>query len=65
MCEPQVNQAEEFFKIGAMKKVNCTVDLKALTSNATLPRYANLFYDLFMEDFDGSLIDVPIYNLQA
>lgn len=48
-----------------MKQVNCTIDLAALTSNATLPRYANQFFDLFLEDYDGSLIDVPVYNRQA
>jgi hypothetical protein len=42
--------------------LSCTFDLEKLISNIEndLPKTANFFYDLFLEDYNGDLIDVPV-----
>jgi hypothetical protein len=41
--------------------IGCTFDLEKLIMNMDdLPKTANFFYDLFLEDYNGDLIDVPI-----
>jgi hypothetical protein len=42
--------------------IGCSFDLSKLLSPIAedLPKTTNIFYDLFLEDFNGDLIDVPI-----
>jgi hypothetical protein len=47
-------------QFGTTVKHKCTFDLNLLISPKTLPRYANVFFDMFLEDYNGDLIDVPI-----
>lgn len=37
----------------------CTFDLTSLIGGS-LPDTANMFYEMFIEDSDGTLIDVPV-----
>ena len=39
---------------------SCAFDLSRLTAQSTFPKAANRFYDMFLVDYDGSLIDVPV-----
>jgi hypothetical protein len=65
LCDPGDEEAASMFKVGAIKEVNCTYDLAKLTNNKSLPAYSNLFFDMFVEDTNGNLRDVPVYIQQA
>lgn len=41
---------------------SCTFDLSKLTSSSSYdhPTNENIFYELFLEDYNGNLIDVPV-----
>jgi hypothetical protein len=52
-------------KFGTTLVKTCSFDLSKLTNKLDYPKQANMFYDLFLEDFDGTLIDVPVKMLQA
>lgn len=65
LCDPGQQYVPEFYKIGAIKEVNCTFDLAKLTYNKSLPAYSNVLFDMFVEDFQGELVDVPVYVQQA
>ena len=48
--------------IGTTVEFSCTFDLSVLvsTDEFVLPRKANKFYELFLVDFNGDLIDIPV-----
>lgn len=47
---------------GALSKIDCEFDLTKLKSDLShkLPLEANIFYELFVEDRNKKLIDVPV-----
>ena len=46
--------------IGASLKRTCNFDLSKLINPQEYPRNANVFYEMFLEDYNGDLIDVPV-----
>lgn len=49
-------------KFGTTIENDCTFDLRRLTSSNQYdhPKNENMFYELFIQDFNGDLIDVPV-----
>mmetsp|Transcript_18337 Transcript_18337/g.28164 ORF Transcript_18337/g.28164 Transcript_18337/m.28164 type:complete len:94 (-) Transcript_18337:1716-1997(-) len=45
---------------GTTVESTCSFDLDALIDENQIPKQANLFYDMFLVDYDGSLVDVPV-----
>jgi len=41
---------------------SCTFDLSSLTSSSAYdhPANQNMFYELYIQDYNGDLIDVPV-----
>mmetsp|Transcript_4701 Transcript_4701/g.8015 ORF Transcript_4701/g.8015 Transcript_4701/m.8015 type:complete len:521 (+) Transcript_4701:1152-2714(+) len=60
LCEVEKHEIQRLFTFGTTIEQKCNFDLGRLLSNATLPKYANQFFDVFIEDFNGDLIDVPV-----
>lgn len=48
-----------------MRDLSCKFDLKRLLDDHRMPKLANKFFDVFIEDYDGKLYDVPIKIAQA
>jgi len=65
ICETPKEEVEQILKFGTTLVKQCSFDLSRLTNKLDYPKQANMFYDLFLEDFDGTLIDVPVKILQA
>lgn len=53
---------DRIYRIGQTVEISCSFDLGKLTSlfEFDKPQTANLFYDIFLEDYNGDLIDVPL-----
>lgn len=49
-------------KFGTTIKNTCTFDLSRLVSSSSFdhPSNENIFYELYMVDYNGDLIDVPV-----
>lgn len=62
ICKRPSDELERIYKIGTTVEIECTYDLAVLVSqNENLtPRKANIFYELFLEDYNGNMIDVPV-----
>jgi len=39
---------------------DCKFDVTKLL-DTTMPKQTNIFYDMFLEDYNGDLIDIPVY----
>ena len=50
LCDPGDEQVGDFYKVGSIKDVTCSYDLAKLLNNGSLPTYANMFFDMFVED---------------
>lgn len=59
VCEVHEREMEKF-KIGTTIEKKCLFDLNLLLNSNTMPIYANLFFDLFLVDYNGDLVDVPV-----
>jgi hypothetical protein len=59
-CEVSDEDIEKFLTIGSTVEKKCLFDLSLLTNKQTFPANTNKFYDLFLVDYDGSLVDVPV-----
>ena len=46
--------------MGASIMRRCNFDTALLTKPELNPRQANVFYELYLEDYNGDLIDVPV-----
>jgi len=46
--------------IGASLTRKCNFDVSKLIKPKEYPRNANVFYEMFLEDYNGDLIDVPV-----
>ena len=55
-------QVKRLYEIGTTVQFKCTYDLQSLISKLdyVTPRSANRFYELFLVDYNGDLIDVPV-----
>jgi len=60
LCSTSQDQLDRLTSIGTILKNSCSIDLSSLLNSSTLPRNANLFFEMYMVDYDGDLIDVPI-----
>ena len=49
-------------KFGTTIDKSCTFDLSKLTSSSIFdhPTNENVFYELYIKDYNGDLIDVPV-----
>ena len=65
LCEPSDDLLQNYLNMGEIRKLECRFDLKNLLSKETLPNYANKFFDMFLVDSNGNLIDVPVRIEQA
>jgi len=61
LCGVSNNEVNKFLKIGSNYQKNCSYDITQLFNNNNLPKYANLFFDLYLADQNGNLYDVPVY----
>lgn len=62
ICDTPSEEVEKAFRIGNTLIVACQVDLSQLVTKSKFNtfRNKNFFYELFLVDFDGSLIDIPV-----
>jgi hypothetical protein len=60
ICETPAEDVDMLLEIGNTLLQSCAFDLSRLTAQSTFPKVANKFYDMFLVDSDGSLVDVPI-----
>ena len=62
LCEVSNADLERISRYGTTIRNSCKFDLGRLVSGNPydLPSTANYFYELFLEDSDGTLIDVPV-----
>ncbi|MEY4334710.1 MAG: hypothetical protein RLZZ196_3460 [Bacteroidota bacterium] len=61
LCGASNNEVNNFLKIGSNYKKTCSYDITQLFNNNNLPKYANLFFDLYLVDQNGNLFNVPVY----
>jgi len=49
-------------KFGTTIENSCTFDLSNLISTSTFdhPENENMFYELYIQDYNGDLIDIPV-----
>lgn len=61
MCAQPKDELERLYNIGTTVQISCTYDLSKLVSSNIyeVPRKANRFYELYLEDYNGHMIDIP------
>lgn len=59
LCAQTLEDGVEYRRFGVTIVNECTFDLTTLIGGS-LPETANKFYEMFVEDADGTLIDVPV-----
>jgi len=47
-------------QIGTSVQRNCAFDISLLKKKLTWPSHTNSFFDVFLVDADGTLVDVPV-----
>ena len=57
-----MEEVKRIYEIGTSVDIECTYDLSSLVSENKYerPKFENIFFELYLVDWDGSLIDVPI-----
>lgn len=61
LCTSNIQDARKFRRFGTTTNQECNYDLSKLVStNSLKPNNVNIFYELFLVDSNGNLIDVPI-----
>jgi hypothetical protein len=60
ICETKRDDIQHLMDIGASLKRRCNFDASNLLNPKQYPRNANIFYEMFLEDYNGDLIDVPV-----
>lgn len=62
ICKQPSKDQDDVFRIGVTLRYLCKFDLKKLITENEFerPKEANFFYELYLVDWDDSLIDVPI-----
>ena len=53
---------KRIYEIGTTVDIKCTYDIEKLFSANSFdhPRNENIFYELYLEDYNGDLIDIPV-----
>lgn len=59
ICSQSLADGVDFWRFGITIQTSCTFDLTNLLGN-NIPQTANKFFELFIVDVNGNLIDVPI-----
>jgi hypothetical protein len=69
ICATPPEEVSQVYKVGSTLDISCTFDVSQLVVATKFNQFrnANMFYELFLEDYDGSLIDIPavISNIQG
>lgn len=61
LCTASVEESREFRRFGRTLINSCNFDLaKLITTSSIKPSNINIFYEIFLVDSNGDLIDVPI-----
>lgn len=62
ICETSSEDIDKMRKFGSSIDQSCTFDLSRLTSSSAFdhPASMNIFYELYLVDYNGDLIDVPV-----
>jgi len=62
LCNNPEEEIERVYEIGTTTEIQCTFDLWNLVSGNKnmMPRKANRFFELFLEDYNGNMVDVPV-----
>ncbi len=59
LCGNSKDDGVDFRRFGVTIKLKCSFDISQLVG-PNVPQEANKFYELFLEDANGDLIDVPV-----
>jgi len=61
ICEKTQDELQRIYRIGTTVEILCTFDLGRLVSSNKydLVKNANMFYELYLLDYNGNMIDVP------
>lgn len=69
ICDLPSEDVQRVYKIGNTVNIKCDFDITRLVSTKLFDRLRNqnYFYELFLVDYDGSLVDIPalITNIQG
>ena len=62
ICERPKDDIERIYSIGASVDIECPYDLSNLVSTNAFdrPRLANYFFELYLVDYQDTLVDVPV-----
>jgi meckelin len=60
LCPVSPEGLKALTTIGRVTRSKCSFDLKKLTEPSLYPHNANVFYEMYLVDYNGDLIDVPI-----
>lgn len=60
VCPFNYDSVNNMLRFGTVTESYCSFDLTQLITGGSLPDNANYFFDLFVQDSSGNLIDVPI-----
>jgi len=63
LCEVPNNDLERLMAIGTTLSKTCSIDLSRMLNPVERPSTTNMFYELYLVDYNGDLIDVPIKML--
>ena len=62
ICQTSSDVLTQLRRFGTSIDISCQFDLSALVSASPYdhPKNENMFYELFLQDYNGDLIDVPV-----
>jgi len=60
LCEIGEDEVKKMMAIGTSVQRKCAFDISLLKKKLTWPSHTNGFFDAFLVDYDGKLIDVPV-----
>ena len=60
ICQVNNTKVDAFMTIGTTTEHDCLFDLKKLTNPLHYPVNTNIFYEVYLVDYNGDLIDVPV-----
>lgn len=62
LCQTSTEDTEKHLRFGTTVDNSCQFDLSRLTSTSAYDHFKNenIFYEMYLQDFNGDLIDVPV-----
>jgi hypothetical protein len=62
VCDYSMEDVQRIYQIGTTVQLNCTYDVSKLFSKSKYdrPENENVFYELYLQDYNGDMIDVPV-----